>query len=138
MDADRIPKTQAPLKVSGVRSVRAIASAIARAAGGKWKRMERPDGIIRERRRLFPPSILFQQVHAPVAVDIPDAQTVGELSPIALGCNRMEFPRLGWIAPIRRSVAETAAGNANQFRFAVAIDVQEGGRFIVHRFRDQM
>src|SRR5581483_970963 len=89
-----------------------------------------------ERGRLLPPTAGFQYVHAAIAVDIADAKTMREPLPVAFRGNGMEFPRLGGIAPIRGGVAEIAAGVANDVGLAVAVDVGEGGRFVVHHVKN--
>ena len=56
-----------------------------RAAGAELERMKRPHRIARERLRLFPPAVLFQQVRATVAIHVAHAHAVGEFAILVVG-----------------------------------------------------
>src|SRR5580700_1393972 len=100
--------------------------------------MEFPHRVARERSRLLPPAVLFEKVHAAVAIDIAEAEAVGEFVPVALGRNGMKCPWLVGMVPIGGGVAEIAVGVANDLRFAVAVDVAKGRRLVVHGFEDDV
>src|SRR5262249_10519746 len=52
-------------------------------AGSERERMEFPDGIVRERGGLFPPTGSLHDVGAAVPVQITEPQSVGEALPVA-------------------------------------------------------
>src|SRR5688572_17638272 len=64
-----------------------------RGGAGEGKFVQLPDGIAGERRGLFPPAILFEDVVATVAVDVAEAQTVRVTLPGSGRRNRMKGPR---------------------------------------------
>ena len=107
-----------------------------RAAGAQRLLVKRPDRIARERRGLFPPAVLLQQVGAAVAVHVAHAHAVREVAVFVVRRNRMERPRLRRIAPIRRGVAVLAFGDADQLRLAVAGEVGERRRLVVGLLED--
>src|SRR5262245_18655358 len=90
-----------------------------------------PQRIAIERRRLFPPAIFFEDVHFAVAIHVADAHAVREISIAIVGRNRVPFPWLGGIGPIRFGVAVLALRNADQLGFPVAGQVDERWRFVI-------
>src|ERR1051325_2252375 len=90
-----------------------------------------PLWIADERPGLFPPTILFQNIHFTVAVHIANAHAVREIPIAIVWRNGMPFPRLRRIGPIRLGVAILSFSNADQFRFAVAGQVNKRRRFVV-------
>src|SRR4051812_1849092 len=87
---------------------------------------------------LLPPAVFLEDVHLAVAVDVADAQAVGEaLVAFAARRDGMESPRLGGVFPVGGGVAELAAffvgtaGDADDVGLAVAVDVLKGRRLVV-------
>src|SRR5581483_11882527 len=98
----------------------------------EWERMEFPNRIAAKRGGLLPPAIFFQEIHAAVAIDIAQADAMGESTPVAFGRDSVEDPSRGGICPIDRIISEVTMGVADQFWFAVAVDVQPSGRFVIN------
>jgi hypothetical protein len=86
----------------------------------------------------FPPPPRFEQIHLPIAIHIADAEAVGEFGDLHVIGDGDEGPFLGRFGPVRGEPAELAAGAAHDLRFAVAGDVGEDGRFVVHHVGDDV
>jgi hypothetical protein len=56
--------------------------------------MPLPQRVARERLRLPPPAAFLEKIRPAVAVDVPDAQTVGELRRADIGRNPVKCPAL--------------------------------------------
>src|SRR5205814_1602273 len=97
-----------------------------------------PFGIAGKRGGLFPPTVGHDQIHATVAVDVTDAETVGVFVPRTFGREAMKRPRLAGIRPVGLGVAEIAAGMTDQLRLPVAVDVGQQRRFVVDDIEDAM
>ena len=87
---------------------------------------------------MFPPAIFFDDVHTAIAVYIADAKPMSETLVIPFGSNGMKFPGCGGVFPIGFGVAEVTAGTANDFGFAIAVDVSKGRGFVVHHVKNHV
>jgi hypothetical protein len=87
---------------------------------------------------LFPPAFGFQDIHPAVAVDVAQADAVGELVVRALRADGMKGPGLVRLGGIIRGVAQGAARVTHEVRPAVAVDVRHPRRFIVHHLERQV
>src|SRR6202040_640101 len=83
-------------------------------------------------RRLFPPSPGIDYVHAPVAIDVADADTV-QVAPRTLFRDSVNNPWPGGIGGIGLRITDVALGSIDQFRFAVAINISCQSDFQIER-----
>ena len=105
---------------------------------GELEVMLLPDRIAVEIFGLFPPSGRFEKIEPPVAVDIADAQAMGEaLIAAVLGRDAVEDPGLGRIGRIGCRVAEFALVNADEHRL-VADEFGQHRGFIVDGVENEM
>ncbi len=91
-----------------------------------------PNGVPLERRGLLPPPLLLEKVGPAVAVHVAHAEAVGELPASDVLRDRVEGPRLPRLVRVHRGVAEAVVVLADEIGLAVAGDVREGGRLVVH------
>ena len=87
---------------------------------------------------ILPPAACFQEVHLPIAIHIANAEAVGELRHLHILRHRHKGPFLGRLLPVRCEPAKLAPGAAHDLRFAIACDVGEDGRFVVHHISDDV
>src|SRR5690606_42090412 len=100
-------------------------------AGPELRRVERPGRRALERGRLLPPAVGFDDVGAPVAVDVAHAEAVREAPPFTLRRNRTERPRLGGIGRRLLGIAEVALGIADELGTTVTGNDDERRRVVV-------
>src|SRR3989442_16015130 len=91
------------------------------AAVAEMLRMKSPRCLLASFRRLLPPSIGLQDIHTSVAVDVADAQPMGDQIR-SLG-NRVDDPRRGRLCGIRFSVGQDSPAPINQLRLPISVDV---------------
>ena len=109
-----------------------------RAARREEGLVELPHRVANERRGLLEPAAATEQVHAPVAVHIADAEAVGEFAPLAVLADGREDPLRCDVLPVGFGVAEVALVVADNLRLPVAIKVRERRRLVVHLVEDLM
>ena len=100
-------------------------------------RVKGPHRIAHERRRLFPPTILLQQIHPPIAIDVPHAHAVREILILVVRRDRVKGPRLLRRAPIRRGIAVNPLRDAHQLRLPIPRDVRKRRRLVI-RLRENL
>src|SRR4051794_15019520 len=100
--------------------------------------MEFPEFFLRASFGLFPPAVLFQQVHAAVVVDVPNAHAVSESLVRALRRDRVKFPLLRRIIFWDLGVSKLPARRADEIRHTVARDVGECRRLVVDHGQHDM
>src|SRR5690242_20499970 len=69
-----------------------------------------PNRVAGERLRLLPPTVLFEDVGAPVAIDIPGPNSVRESLIFALGTDGMKCPWRSRVLPVGLRITNKAAG----------------------------
>src|ERR1700743_471308 len=90
----------------------------------KLLRMVRPQLLLTVLGRLFPRSIRIDVVHPPVAIDVAEAQTVGDIcAPRTWIRNRLSDPRPGRVGWIRFRIPEPVVPGVNDLRFAIAVNI---------------
>jgi hypothetical protein len=104
----------------------------------KIGRMQTPNRVIFQRGRLLPPAANLDKIRASIAVDIAKTQAVRIFVPGAFRRDGMEFPRLGWPAPIWGGIAQEPAGIENQFRLPIARQVAKVGRLIINDWKGEV
>ena len=97
-----------------------------RAAGAcERNRMPLPQRIVRERLRLPPPAAFLEKIRPAVAVDIADAQTVGELRRADIGRDPVKCPALLGRVLWNGRIPERPAHRADDLRPSIAGEVDE-------------
>ncbi|OQB90237.1 MAG: hypothetical protein BWX84_02005 [Verrucomicrobia bacterium ADurb.Bin118] len=106
---------------------------------GEMKRMKRPRLVRLRMRRLFPPTDLFEDVRAAIAVEVaePDAVRVALIAFVRPG-DGVENPRSRGMRGIRSGVAEPALVVEEEFRTTVAGYIAPYRGFIAHHVVEQM
>src|SRR5207247_9846763 len=98
--------------------------------------MIRPRAGGRSLGRLLPPAIRRDDVHPPISVNVPGADSMLRHDPIALLRNRMDDPRRGRIRRIGTSPADRAAAHKDNVGLSIAIDVLENRYFGINGRED--
>lgn len=102
-----------------------------RAAGVEVDRVEGPGFGIVEFFGLFVPAVVDEDIEATVAVDVTDAQAVGERSVVAVAGDGVEDPGFVCVGGIGGEVAERAIDGGDQAGGAIFEQVDQEGAFII-------
>ena len=96
--------------------------------------MIRPELMIAAWRRLLPPAVAIEDIHAAIAIDVSHAETVrGHETAFRDG---FDDPRTGGIRRVRLGVAYLSFAAEDEFRLAIAINVAEQRDFGLNRRDD--